>query len=165
MSDAASVAASDAAADNAPHAASDVAGVAAAPQVQSDQGTVSRININMDRKRDWRYWARQPTVLVGIGLAFLTLIVGVVAIRSAGDNASAGNAGARAETLTSPTPAASPTPSAEASPADEKETGRRREPEREARPVRRAAPRQKPKGTSAMGKVKNTLKKIFKNPF
>jgi serine/threonine protein kinase len=161
---AANIAASTAAASQ---ASTDVAGVAAAPQAQADQGTVSRININLDQKHDWRYWSRQPVVLVLTGLAFLTLIVAVLAIRSAGDNATAGNAGARAETLISPTPAASPTPSpsAKASPADERETGRRREPERDARPTRRAAPRPKPKGPSTMGKVKNTFKKIFKNPF
>jgi serine/threonine protein kinase len=149
------------------HASADAAGLDAAPQAQAGQGTVSRININLDRKHDWRYWARQPTVLVLTGLAFLTLIVGVVAIRSAGDSPSAGNAGARAETLISPTPAGSPTPSpsAESSPAEDREAGRRREPEREPRPGRRAAPRPKPKGPSTMGKVKNTLKKIFKNPF
>ncbi|HEV7857457.1 MAG TPA: serine/threonine-protein kinase [Pyrinomonadaceae bacterium] len=167
---AASVAAStsaNTAADTNSYASADVAGLAAAPQPQADQGTVSRISINLDQKHDWRYWARQPTVLVVTGLAFLTLIVGVVALRSAGDKASTRNAGARAETLNSPTPAGSPTPSpsAEASQAEERETSRRREPERDARPTRRTAPRPKPKGPSAMGKVKNTLKKIFKNPF
>jgi serine/threonine protein kinase len=140
-----------------------------APRTQVEQGTVSRINISLEQKHDWRYWSRQPVALVVLGLAFLTLIVGVVAMRSMSDRNSNGNADARAQTLASPTPAASPAPSTPAESSktpEQREANRRREAERDSRPAGRKAPaRQRPKGTSTMGKVKNTFKKIFKNPF
>jgi serine/threonine protein kinase len=141
----------------------------AAPPTQVAQGTVSRINVSLEQKHDWRYWSRQPVALALLGLAFLTLIVGVVAMRSVSDRNSNGNADAHAQTLASPTPAASPAPSTSAEPSqtpEQRGTGRRREAERDARPAGRKAPvRQRPKGTSTMGKVKNAVKKIFKNPF
>jgi eukaryotic-like serine/threonine-protein kinase len=143
----------------------------APPQAHAEHSTtVSRINVSLDQKHDWRYWSKQPTVLVVIGLAFLTLIVGVVAMRSTGNKASAGNASASSETHATPTPAASlaPSPSAESSATEEqRDAARRREPERgDARNARRAAPtHQRAKEPSKMGKIKNTLKKIFKNPF
>jgi serine/threonine protein kinase len=140
-----------------------------APRTQVEQGTVSRINVSLEQKHDWRYWSRQPVALVLLGLAFLTLIVGVVAMRSVSDRNSNGNADARAQTLASPTPAASPAPSTPAESSktpEQREANRRREAERDSRPAGRKAPaRQRPKGTSTMGKVKNTFKKIFKNPF
>ncbi|MEA2175389.1 MAG: eukaryotic-like serine/threonine-protein kinase [Blastocatellia bacterium] len=141
----------------------------AAPRTQVEQGTVSRINVSLEQKHDWRYWSRQPVALALLGLAFLALIVGAVAMRSVSDRNSNGNADARAETLASPTPAASPSPSTPAESSktpEQREANRRREAERDARPAGRKAPaRQRPKGTSTMGKVKNAVKKIFKNPF
>jgi serine/threonine protein kinase len=151
-----------------PASASPAAESLAAPQAHVEQGTVSRININLDQKRDWHYWLKQPVALVVVGLAFLTLFVGVVAMRSMSDNASAGNTGARAETLASPTPKASPAPSPSAEPSateEQKEATKRREAERDAKPARRAPARQRQREPSKLGKIKNTLKKIFKNPF
>jgi serine/threonine protein kinase len=168
---AASVAASGAASTHgaaAPASASPVAEGLAAQQAHVEQGTVSRININLDQKRDWHYWLKQPVALVVVGLTFLTLFVGVVAMRSMSDNASAGNTGARAETLATPTPKASPTPSPSAEPSatdEQRDAAKRRESEHDAKPARRAPARQRQKEPSKIGKIKNTLKKIFKNPF
>jgi hypothetical protein len=139
------------------------------PRAGVETGSVSRINVTVDQKRDLRYWLRQPVALSVIGLAFLSIVVALFAVRSSFRNGAGGNGDARAEAAVSPTPEASPTPTPDPTPTEEvRDASRHREAERENRNTRqqRTPARQRQREQpSKLGKIKNTLKKIFKNPF